>query len=105
MTHRVVTYPEYTCELDEYEIDGKTVIFAHLDVRANKPSILKRLKREWELLRCCVSYPIYAFRGTDDGDDRTYDHFMRWLGFSSTKQFITCENGETRLLYLSVKNG
>jgi len=103
--YRVISYPEYTCELTEYNVRGLGVIFAHLDVRDNTPKTLKRLKREWKLLRSCVSYPIFAYRGTEDGDDRAYGHFMRFLGFESTGLDITCHNGETRPLYLSVRNG
>lgn len=94
---------DYFVGMQEYDISGYSVLFAHVTFRAFSRRALRELSDEWKMFRDMVSAPIYAFRGTDEGSDRTYAHFMKMLGFSLVRT-ITCNNGVTRPLYLSIRN-
>lgn len=96
--HRVLTYPEYWFELDEYrKPSGEQLLLAHLRVVKFSKEVLKRIMHEWKVFRSCVHAPIFA---TAEQDDAKWQSFVELLGFRFLRE-VACNNGETRRLFIS----
>lgn len=98
--HRVLTYPEYWFELDEYRRgDGSQFLLAHLRFAKFSPSIFKRVKAQWAEFRACTSAPIFAI---GEVDDAKWVRFVSHLGFEPAMD-VVCLNGERRRMYRNVR--
>src|SRR5881227_833315 len=85
-----------TFALDEYrDAAGAQMLLAHLHVHKWTPAYLKRIKRDWALLRAAVSAPLYASPMTDDAKWHRFVSMMGWRPFST----VLCHDGIERPLY------
>lgn len=100
-THRALTTDDYWFDLDEYRRGQDTLLLAHLRFDCFTPSILKRVLQQWSSFRKCVTAPVFAL---GEVDDEKWARFVSLLGFRFSQQ-VTCANGETRRLYVHLKDG
>lgn len=98
--HRVLTYPEYWFEIDEWRRGQDQFLLAHIRIAKWTPSVLKRIDREWAAFRECVDAPLFAIA---EIDDRKWERFVSRLGFRFHCDTV-CENGEPRRMFISRKN-
>lgn len=98
-THTVQDNDAYCLTLNEYRRGDDQFIMTHFSVKHFSLSTLKRMKREWSVLRECVSAPLYAV--CNDGDEDKWVHFVSAFGFKPTGKNISCNNGATRRLFIS----
>lgn len=97
--HCVREHPDFRFEIDQYQrTDGTQFLLAHIRVHRFSPSVLKRIDREWEILRTCITAPLFA---CGEVDDSKWERFVSRLGFRPL-QTVICNNGETRRLFISV---
>jgi hypothetical protein len=75
-THRVLDYPEYRFEIDEYQ--EPSVMLVHLRIWKFSPSILKRILSEFSAFRYVATFPLYALGNPDDAK---WVRFISLLGF------------------------
>jgi hypothetical protein len=79
--HPLVSHPEYSSVLHELrdEHDNQMLVI-HMDVHKFSPSVLKRMMREFKVLRSCTNTPIFAFEPSPD--DKKWEHYVELMGFS-----------------------
>lgn len=101
--HRVVSREDYLAELEEHILSsGQQVLFFHVRFASFTKAALKQALADWRLFRQCVTAPIYAVAGEDDGPK--WHAFVSLFGFTPTGTHISLNNGERRQLYLSKVN-
>ena len=98
-THRVLDYPEYRFEIDEYRFEYRPHFVAHFRVSKWSPSVLKRILFEWKVFRSVVPFPLYA---SGEDDDRKWRRFVTLLGFVPHTS-VLCNDGQHRSIYISYK--
>ena len=98
--HRVLTYPEYWFEIDEYQRGQDQMLLAHIRFAKFTPSIMKRVLRDWKIFREFVEAPLFAFGETDDAK---WERFVTILGFRPLSTNVVWE-GKPRRLFLHVKD-
>jgi hypothetical protein len=98
---RLYECPEYTFDLDEYELNGQQMITVHVRFRKWSPRAMKHLLNTFNTFRQVVDCPLYAF-GEEISDK--YTRFVTRFGFKPTSAVVTCGNGEKRPLFVSYKD-
>jgi hypothetical protein len=93
-------YPEYWFEVDEYRSSNGHVLLAHLRFAQFNKSILVRVLKQWKVFRSICIAPLFAYA---EEDAPKWRGFVALLGFKPTDQFIVCNNGERRRLFISLK--
>lgn len=96
--HEVISTPEYEVHIDEHKRGQDTFLLVHIRVHVFAPSVFKKIKSQWQTLRQCVTAPLYALA---EEDDEKWERFVSHLGFEFLQQ-VTCENGESRRLFIHV---
>lgn len=100
--HTILQYPEYWFQVDEYrKEDGTPVLLLHLRFDKFSKEVLKRVLFEWRAFRKVTDLPLFAYG--EDANHEKWHAFVSLLGFKDTGQTIVCNNGETRRLYVSIK--
>ena len=95
--HHALITDDYWFELDEYKrASGDQFLLAHIRVFKWTPSVCKRIRAQWRVLRGFVTCPLFACPEVDD--DR-WCKFVGMLGFKPLQQ-VVCNNGETRPLFI-----
>lgn len=97
--HRLLSYPEYWFELDEYRRGADQFLLAHLRFAKFSPSIFKRVLAEWRTFRACTYAPIFAI---GEVDDAKWKRFITHLGFEPAME-VVCVNGQQRRMYRNVR--
>jgi hypothetical protein len=88
---------DFLFEIDEYKrATGEQFLLAHILVHRWTPSVCKRIRQQWRVLRSFVTAPLFALPKTND--DR-WRKFVGMLGFKPLHNVI-CNNGEERPLYV-----
>lgn len=98
--HTVVDCPEYYCGLEEFRRGQDQMMFIHFTVHQWSKATLKKAKREFDLLRQCVTCPLY---GCGEVDDKKWESFVKLFGF----QFLTdaiCTDGKKRRVFIHIKD-
>jgi hypothetical protein len=94
----VLDEPEYTASYHTADLgDGRVMTFAHLEVFYYSPSILKKLKREWDLFRKYEPCVMFAL---SDTDDEKWVRFISMFGFQYLRD-VGCTDGRTRRLFVN----
>lgn len=88
---------DYTFELDEYRDEhGQQLMLSHIRMKRWSASVLKRLLRDWRVLRQCVTCPLFACPQVDDA---RWVKFVTRLGYRPLQKII-CNDGLERPLYI-----
>jgi hypothetical protein len=92
--------PEYLFEVEEYRNGDKQMVFIHLHIWKWTISVLKRIRRDFNLFRQCVPCPIYTCGTADD------DKFERFVSLFGWKPLTTipCTDGKTRRLFIHIND-
>lgn len=97
--HPALITDDFEFELDEYRSgQGDCFLLAHILVHRWTPSVCKRIRHDWEVLRQCVKAPLFAV--PKDNDDR-WRKFVGMLGFEYLQDTI-CNNGAARPIFIHV---
>jgi hypothetical protein len=95
---RVLDYDDYVFDIDEYRRGDEQRLTAHIAFENFNKQILKRVLHEWKIFRQCVTAPLFAYCGGYDTDK--WVAFVSLLGFRPTDDFMTCNNGERRQIFI-----
>jgi hypothetical protein len=95
--HPALITDDFWFELDEYRrAGGEQFLLAHIRVHRWSPSVCKRIRAQWRVLRQFVTAPLFA---CPEVDDERWRKFVGMLGFKFLHN-TTCNNGEVRPLYI-----
>jgi hypothetical protein len=83
-------------EVDEYVRGGDQLLIAHVRVVHWSPSVRKQCHAVWDAFRKVVTAPVFTL-GIED--DKKFERFVRSFGYQPLIN-VTCENGETRRLFI-----
>lgn len=93
--------PEYEAVLHDLRDEhGNQMPIMHIDVYSFTPSVLKRMKREFETLRSCTDATLFAIE--PNPDDGKWHRFVTIMGFEFSSH-VECTDGLTRRCYVSKK--
>lgn len=101
--YELANHPEYVSMLHELRDEhGAQMLAIHIDVDHDKfsPSVLKRMKHEFETLRSCIDAPLFAFE--PHPDDAKWARFVRRMGFEFSSR-VECTDGLSRRCFVSKK--
>lgn len=73
----------------------RSMVFIHLKVKRWTASVLKRLLRDFRILRQHIHCPLFAYA---DEDDEKWEHFVTHFGFEPLTT-VSLNNGEVRRLF------
>lgn len=88
---------DYQLRLTEERSGDNSMVFIHLKVKRWTSSVLKRLLRDFKLLRQHVTCPLFCYA---DDDDEKWEHFVTHFGFRPLTT-VLLNNGEARRLFFS----
>src|SRR6187455_3003038 len=100
--YTVVDCPEYYCGLEEFRRGDDQMMFIHMTVHQWSKAALTKAKREFKLLRQCVTCPIYScgpMYPNDEADVKKWESFVKLFGF----KFLTnamCTDGKQRRVFI-----
>jgi hypothetical protein len=95
--HPALITDDFWFELDEYrKATGELLLLAHIRVHRWAPSVCKRIRAQWRVLRQFVTAPIFA---CPEVDDARWHKFVSMLGFKF-QQYIVGNDGTDRPLYI-----
>lgn len=87
---------DYWFEIDEYKRGEDQFLLVHLQFFKWSPAVYKRLIHDWRSFRTVVTAPLFACPRVDDEKLRKFVTKTGWRFL----QDITCDNGETRPLFI-----
>jgi len=97
--HELSVQPEYRSVLHELRDGDQQMLVMHIDVHQFKPSVMKRMIREFTTFRSCTDAPLFAIEPSpDDAKWHCFSH----LGFRYSSR-VECTDGLTRRCYVSKK--
>lgn len=89
---------DYILELEEWH-EG---VLVHFRVSRFSPTVLKQMKREWQLFRRAVTCPLFVIE--PPGSDDKWRHFVTSFGFKP-HMHIPCTTGESCQMYIHRNDG
>lgn len=87
---RVVSRPEYVIDVEDWRNAEAQMTFVHSHVRVWAPSVLKRIKSDFKLLRETVRGHMYA---TSSNPDAKWVKFVKLFGF---EHLLNYDDGDIR---------
>jgi predicted solute-binding protein len=94
----VIDEPEYIASYHEEDLgEGRIMTFVHLDVYYMSASILRQLKKQWDLWRHYVSTVLFCM---GEEDDEKFERFVSKFGFKYLRD-VPCTDNKTRRLYVN----
>lgn len=98
--HQATDAGDWYFEIDEYRRpSGEQFLLAHIAFRKFSLTALKEVDRHYRVFRQYVNAPLWAV--CNDGDLNKWKRFISRYDFKPTGIWVTCNNGETRELFLS----
>lgn len=94
--HLLHATDDFFFEVDEFARGGDQLLIAHVRVLRWSPSVAKECHRVWDAFRACVTVPVFTL---GEVDDPKFERFVLSFGYQPF-QTVTCENGETRRLFI-----
>lgn len=95
--HSVRFIDAYHFEIDEYRRGDDQFLLVHALINNWTPSVLKQIRREWEIFRRVMPATLFA---TGQVDDKKWRKFVSMFGFQYLTTVLT-ECGEPRSLYVN----
>jgi hypothetical protein len=97
--HELADHPEYRSVLHELRDEhGHQMMVIHMDVFRFAPSVLKRMKQEFDALRSCTDAIIFAIE--PNPNDGLWHRYVSHMGFEFSS-LVECTDGGTRRCYVS----
>jgi hypothetical protein len=97
--HEMRRTDDYLVEFDEYRrpTDDALMLIAHIRVFRWAPSVLKRMRREWDQFRTICKADVYASPAVDEPK---WHKMVRAVGFKPLTT-VRCLDGLERPMYIN----